>query len=336
MIDDALKKFSRTCAQVVTDANRISLTLFKIMIPILIVVKILQEFGIIKWLSVPLEPVMNLVGLPASMGFVWATAMLNSIFSGVVVYASLVGDTPLSVAQITVLGVMILVAHSLPVELEIARQSGPRFLFQLMTRVCSALALGILLNFIYQYGNWLQEPAVLTLKLSGDAPDLLDWAQGQIKNLGIVYFTILALVVLMRVLKWLKVLDMFARCLHPVLRLLGIGEEATSITIIALLLGIGYGGGLIIQEAKSGTIGRRDIFFALTLMGLCHSLIEDSLLFFMLGAHASGLLWARCLYALVFMFFLVRLVTKMSDTAFERYLFRSSFPQKQPKEAGTP
>ncbi len=330
---DVLKSFSQTCLQVMRDVNRISLTLFKIMIPILIVVKLLQEFGIIRWLSVPLEPVMSLVGLPASMGFVWATAIFNSIFSGIVVYASLIGgDTPLSVAQITVLGVMILVAHSLPVEIEIARQSGPRFLFQLMTRICSALVLGIALNLVYQYGNWLQEPAVFTLKLAGNAPDLLDWARGQIQNLAIVYTTILALVVLMRVLKWLKIIDMLTRCLHPVLRVLGIGEEATSITIVALLLGISYGGGLIIQEAKSGNIGRRDIFFALTFMGLCHSLIEDTLLFFMIGAHLSGLLWARCLYALVFMFFLVRVVTKMSDRKFATYLFSSSF-ERQPKAA---
>ncbi len=328
---NVLKTFFQSCLQVVRDASRVSLTLFRIMIPILILVKILQEFGIIRWLSVPLEPVMSLVGLPASMGFVWATAIFNSIFSAVVVYASLIGDTQLTIAQITVLGVMILVAHSLPVEVEIARQSGPRFVFQLMTRLGSALLLGIVLNLVYRYGNWLQEPAVFTLKLAGDAPDLLEWAKGQIQNLGIVYVTILALVVLMRMLKWLKVLDVLERCLHPVLRLLGIGEEATSITIVALLLGISYGGGLIIEQARSGRIGRRDIFFSLTLMGLCHSLIEDTLLLLMIGAHASGLLWARCLYALVFMFFLVRVVTRMPDKVFESYLF---YPPAFEKPAG--
>ncbi len=319
---------SRAVGQLVHEVNQIAFTLFKIMIPILIAVKVLQDFGIIKWLSLPLEPVMQLVGLPASMGFVWATAMFNSIFSAVVVYASLLGDTPLSVAQVTVLGTMILVAHSLPVEIEVVRQSGPRLGFQLFVRIGSAFLLGFILNVIYSSGNWLQQPAAFAIQLSGNEPGWSAWTLGQLKNLAIVYATIFALVVLMRILNMLKILDLLRRLLHPILRLIGVGEEATSITVIALLLGISYGGGLIIQEAKSDKLTPKDIFFSLTFLGICHSLIEDTLLLFMVGGDLSGLLWARCLYAFFFLFFLVRIMIKVSDNFFENWFFCSSILKK--------
>lgn len=320
---------NREIRQLICEVNQIAFTLFKIMIPILIAVKILQDFGIIKWLSLPLEPIMQLVGLPASMGFVWATAMFNSIFSAVVVYASLIGDTPLSVAQVTVLGTMILIAHSLPVEIEVARQSGPRFGFQLTVRVVSAFLLGFILNLIYSSGNWLQQPANFAIQLSGNEPGWSAWIVGQFKNLAIVYLTIFALIVLMRILKMLKILDLLRRLLHPILRLIGIGEEATSITVVALLLGISYGGGLIIQEAKSNRIAPKDIFFSLTFLGICHSLIEDTLLFFMIGGDLSGLLWARCLYAFFFLFFLVRIMAKVSDKFFANWFFCSAILKKE-------
>lgn len=50
-------------------SGRISLELYKIMIPIIIAVKILQELGLIAWLALPLAPIMQLVGLPGRWGW---------------------------------------------------------------------------------------------------------------------------------------------------------------------------------------------------------------------------------------------------------------------------
>jgi hypothetical protein len=111
-------------------SGRISLELYKIMIPIIIAVKILQDLGLIAWLALPLAPVMHLVGLPGEMGLVWATALVNNIYGSMIVFVSLAGQHDLTVAQVTVLGVMILIAHGLPVELQIVRKSGPRMGFQ--------------------------------------------------------------------------------------------------------------------------------------------------------------------------------------------------------------
>ncbi len=316
------------------EAFSVTRDLFKIMIPIIIGVKILQETGAISWLAGPLEPVMECVGLPGSMGLVWATAMVNNIYSGIVVFISLAGDQPLTTAQVTVLATMILVAHSLPVELEIVRSSGPRLVFQACMRVGSAFVLGVVLNRIYLGGGWLQEESVLLLKAPPAEQDLLHWVMGQVENLGWIFVIILGLLVFMKLLTALGVTDLLVRMLNPVLRMLGIGREAAPLTIVGMVMGLGYGGGLILHEVKQGKVGRRDIFFALSLMGLAHSVIEDTLLMLSLGGHVSGILFARVLFALFFVFCLVRVTGRMSDTVFFRYFFAPSGPDSVQTEAG--
>ncbi|MGE4292120.1 MAG: hypothetical protein AB7E32_07915 [Desulfovibrio sp.] len=300
-----------------------SLTLFKVMAPIVLGVRLLQEFELIALLAKPLGPAMSLVGLPAEMGLVWATALLNNIYSAMIVFLSLLKDTPVTTAQATVLGVMVLIAHGLPVELSIARKSGPRLLFQAFSRVGSALLLGWLLSTVYTHFGLLQEPATVLLQPeagTGPAP-WGRWFVDQLVNFASIYAIILSLLGLMRLLEGIGVISMVNRLLRPLLRLIGIGPKASTITVIGLTLGISYGGGLIIHGARSGDIDRRDIFYSLTLMGITHSLVEDTLLLVMLGGHLSGLLWARLAFSLVFVALLVQLARRLPGRFCDRFLW---------------
>jgi hypothetical protein len=309
----------------VKDALSVSYHLFKIMIPVLIVVKVLKELGMIRYLAVPLEPVMGLVGLPAEMGLVWATAMLNNIYSSIVVLLTLVDDAPLTTAQATVLGTMILVAHSLPVELKIAQKSGPRLLFQAAARIGSALLIGWVLHLVYTWFELLGEPANILLNPETDVSQggetLRAWVIGQLGKLASIFGIIVGLLFLMRILERFRITELMNRLLQPVLRLMGIGPKASTIAIIGVTLGISYGGGLIIREARSGRIDKRDVFYALTLMGLAHSLFEDTMLMVMVGGHLSGLLLARSFLALAAVSLLVRLTARLPASFCDRWLW---------------
>lgn len=307
------------------DALSVSYHLFKVMIPVLIAVKVLKELGLIRYLAIPLEPAMTWVGLPAQMGLVWATALLNNIYSAMVVLLTLVEDTPLTTAQATVLGTMILVAHNLPVELKIAQNSGPRLLFQGVTRVGAALLIGWVLHRVYSGLDLYQEPVrILMSPEAGVRPGgetITAWAVSQAKNLASIFGIIVVLLLLMRAMERLRVTQLMDRLLRPLLRLMGIGPKASTIAIIGVTLGIAYGGGLIIREARSGRIDKRDVFYALTLMGLVHSLFEDTLLMVMMGGHLSGLLWARSAMAVTAVFLLVRLTARLPAAFCDRWLW---------------
>lgn len=312
-------------------SGRISLELYKIMIPIIIAVKILQDLGLIAWLALPLAPVMHLVGLPGEMGLVWATALVNNIYGSMIVFVSLAGQHDLTVAQVTVLGVMILIAHGLPVELQIVRKSGPRMGFQAFLRIGGALALGWALSRMYAWGGWLQEANVVLWQPQPQSEDLLAWGLGQVSNLAMIFVIITLLSVVMRVFTVIGLTGLCVRLLAPVLRLLGIGAEAGTLTIVGMVMGLAYGGGMIMHEAHSGKVGPKDIFSSLSLMGLSHSVFEDTLLMIVIGGHVSGLLWARIIFTLVVVALLVRVVAWLGDEFFYRRLFKSVEVYSQPE-----
>lgn len=293
------------------------------MIPILILVKFLQEMGWIAYLALPLEPLMALVGLPPEMGLVWATAMVNNIYGGAVVFLTLAQDLPMSVAQVTVLTSLILVAHALPIEVKIAQQSGNRFWFQALMRVGGALVLGVILHWFYSLTGWLQQENVIFWQ--GEiqkSPNLLVWGLEQLRNLFFIFCIVFALIGLMRTLNRLRITDVLVRLLEPPLRFLGMGREAAPLAIVGMTMGLTYGGGLIIYESRSGRVPPRDVFASLTLMGLTHSIIEDTLLMVMLGGHLSGILAARMIFSILVVALLMRVLPMLPDSFVHRFLYK--------------
>ncbi len=306
------------------EAWKTSLILFKIVIPISIATKLLNDWGVTAYIGLALGPLMKFVGLPGSMGLVWATAMITSLYAAIIVFSTLISVEPLTVAQVTVLATMMLVAHSLPIELRIAQKAGPRLRFMLMFRVLGALLTGFLLNRIYLKSGYLQTEFVAIWKPDMSDPSWKSWAVDQVKSLLTIYGIIILLLFIVRLLTWLRVTDLLARILKPILRIMGMSKDAAPITIIGMTMGIGYGGGLIIREAQSGSLSGKDIFFSLSFMGLMHSMIEDTLLMILLGGHVSGVLVFRFIFAMAVIFVMVKLMKSVSETAFNRYFFRSA------------
>lgn len=300
-----------------------SLILIKIVIPISIVTKLMNDWGWIAYIGIVLGPVMKCVGLPGSMGVVWATAMVTNLYGAIIVFSSLASAEHLTVAQVTIIATMMLMAHALPIELRIAQKAGSRFLFMFLLRIFGALFIGLLLNQIYLRSGFLQTEYIALWNPNINDPSWKTWAIDQTSTILSIYGIILLLLFIVRLLTWLGIIALLIRILEPILRMMGMSKDAAPITIIGMTMGIGYGGGLIIREAQSGTLSSKDIFFSLSFMGLMHSMIEDTLLMLLLGGHISGVLIFRFLFAMLFIFVMVRLMRQISDRTFNRYFFRT-------------
>ncbi|MDX5362982.1 MAG: hypothetical protein LPJ91_02340 [Pseudazoarcus pumilus] len=283
-------------------------TLLKVMVPALVIVKALDLLGGTTWLAYALSPVMSLVGLPDEIAIVWAAALLVNLYTGMVVFFDVAPQLGLSVAEVTVLGTMILIAHSLPVEGAVARAAGVSWRATLAIRLGGALVLGTLLNLAYSSSGTLQQPARLLWQPAGPADNsLLAWGVAQLQMLALIFVVIAALMLSLKALRALRVERFIHALLAPMLRFIGIGREAGHITVIGFTLGISFGAGLLIREARTGVLNRRDMFLTMGFLGLCHSVIEDTLLIVLLGADLSGILWARIVFALLVIAALARL-----------------------------
>lgn len=283
--------------------------LIRITVPVMIAVRLLEEMGAIDTLSMVLAPVMNLIGLPGALGLVWATAMLTTLYGGMAVFAVLAPGLGLTVAQVTVLCSAMLIAHSLPVELSISKKTGAPLLPIALLRFGGAIVYCFLLDRLCLFFGIWQQPAVMLFVSPPAHPAWPLWALQQVQNLCLIILIIFGILLVMQLLRLAGILTLIERVLAPVLPYFGMGREAAPVTVVGMILGIGYGGALIIRETCKGKMERKEIFNAMALMGLCHGLVEDTLLMVALGGRLGGIFWGRIIFSLIVTFALVRILS---------------------------
>jgi len=76
-------------------------------------------------------------------------------------------------------------------------------------------------------------------------------------------------------------------------RRLGLGEASVVPLAAGLVLGIVYGAGVLIEEARAGAMSRREVFLLALFLCTCHAVIEDTLLFVVMGADPLWVLGPR-------------------------------------------
>lgn len=308
-----LNNWLQSARLLLIEAVQVYWHLLKIMIPALVIVKLLQTYGAIDWLGAQLAPAMSLVGLPALLGVVWATTLLTNIFAGLLIFSELSSNMALTIEQVTVLGTLMLIGHSIPIEGAVARRAGVPWSVTIVLRVGGALLLGTILHHTYSGLGIYQMPANISIRSEVLDDSLGSWLYAQFTALGLIFLVILALIIFLKVLKVIGLEKVIHILLIPILRVLGIGHAAANITVIGVALGLSYGAGLLIRDLDKGIMSRRDGYLALCLLGLLHSLIEDTLLIMAMGAELSGILWARLLFSITIMAILARFVTRRDD-----------------------
>jgi spore maturation protein SpmB len=296
------------------------------MIPISIVIKILQETGLIVHVGNALSPLMKLMGLPGEMGLVWASTMIANIFGGLIAYLQIMPnlEEPLSIAQVTTLSTIMLIAHAFLIELVITQRAGAKILPMFLIRFVFGFVAGVLIFWIYHFLGVLQcTPETINTILTGKKdPTLLEWGLNELKFYGLLFVWITGFIILLDILKRTGGIEKINNWFELVLRFLGIGKDVIPITVVGMTLGLAYGGGLIINEVNQNkSIKKRDVLYALVLMAICHSVVEDSLLLMSIGAHYSGVFIFRIGFALVVTYLFVKVTSKWSDEKMARWFY---------------
>src|SRR5690625_247830 len=311
------------------DAVTLYWLLVRIILPVMLLTKVAVEFGIIELLAPLFAPLMLLLGLPPELGFAWVTGILVGLWGGAVALFAVVPVAELTTAQVTVFMSLVLFSHALPIEQRIVQKAGPSFLITSAMRLLGGLLYGLILHTVLQSMGWLQDPVAPHWVPTGSDPGWGAFFLETLEALFWMFLILLGLVIGMRLLEWSGVMRLLRIALTPILRLAGIGPAAAHLTMVGLLLGLAYGGGLIIREAQQGHLDARDIFLATSFMGLAHSLIEDTLIAVALGADLTSVLVGRVIFSIIVVALLARLLDLVPDRTFFRYLFRSAAPMER-------
>ena len=87
----------------------------------------------------------------------------------------------------------------------------------------------------------------------------------------------------------------------------GISGNGLIPLLTGIVIGLTYGAGVIIHSIRSTDIGKKEAFLILLYLSICHAVIEDTLIFVVIGANGIVLLLGR--------FFLATLLTYLVHRA---------------------
>ena len=260
--------------------------ILKLVVPFYILADILLYFDLLRPVSLLFSPVTAVLQLPAET----AMAITAGIFLNLYAAVAFAAPLGLSAYEWTILGVFLGVCHSLPVENSIMKKLGIGFLYSTVLRVTMAFLTTLPLFFL--------PPSIFSGTSSGKAiqlthyltiPDMLLHSLANAAILSIKIICLITLIIfLMDGLKRTKFISNY-------------GERVqTSFSLLTgQLLGITYGAGILFKEAESGNLKKQDLFFIGTFLMICHSLIEDPLLFVIFGANFWVIVLSRLTMACI-------------------------------------
>jgi hypothetical protein len=130
---------------------------------------------------------------------------------------------------------------------------------------------------------------------------------GALKLSGKLVLIIVPLVTLFEVLRHLPAFRRTGDAVDPLMRGIGLTREAAVPLFTGVFLGIAYGAGIIIRVAQEKRLPARELFLMGLFLGTCHAVVEDTLIFVVIGGSAWIMLGVRLVIAICLTALLARL-----------------------------
>ena len=293
---DIFYRFRRAVTESLKPGLKTSWWLTKVMLPITIGVAILNYLGVIAWISDLLAPMFDVMGLQGKAGLVLVTSMLSNLYSAIAVMAALGVD----LRSITILSVMCLIAHNLILETMVQQKSGAKASFIVPLRISASILTGFILNWVLPE----QMSGPLMFEASPTQPQswnevFINWFYVTIPLTIKMVAIIVGLNVLQNVLREFGIIDLLIYPLQPFIKFFGLNTSTSFLWIVANMIGLAYGGAILIEEARKNNISHKDAVLFNTHVALSHSMLEDTIIFVAIGVGAGWLILPRLTLAIV-------------------------------------
>jgi len=289
-------------------ALKTALWFISVMVPVSFAVTLLQHYGVLSHLAYYLEPVCRLFGLRGEASIVIITASLMNLYSVIAVIQSI----PFTGREICIMALMGLLAHNLIVETLVQIKTGSSGIKMVSVRLAAAAAGGLFLNWALPHNDSISMHGVE----SGHLPliELLEnWLMGTIWLTLKITSIIVSLNILQKLLDEFGFLSILARWVAPLMRPMGLSQNAGFLWVIAYVVGLAYGAAILIEHRNENKISAREADYLNYHIGMSHSHIEDTALFLAIGAGLFWIIIPRIVLAIITVW-LVKWVQSFDET----------------------
>jgi hypothetical protein len=264
-------------------AFKTSLWLLSVTIPVSFGVLLLKVTGLMDIVASFFEPVFSLFGLPGESALVFVTACLLNIYACIVVIETL--DLPTQ--TVTILALMCLISHNLPVEGAVQKKTGSCAIpITLVRLACSFVAALVLQRLLPSDATSATTGTAEALATTHFATELKLWFISTSVLCVKIIALITLLMILQRLLEEFGITTVLAQIMKYPLMLLGIPHQAAFLWIVANTLGLAYGAGVMIDHVQRGRLSRKNADLLNYHIAVSHSLLEDTCLFVAIGVSA--------------------------------------------------
>ena len=270
--------------------------LFKVMLPISLAVRVSQYVGVIDWLAGYLSPIFSYIGLSGDSAIVFLTSIFLPLYPTIAVMTTLT----LTLREATILAVMCLVSHNLPVECSVAHKTGSPFGRIVAFRIGMSFASAIVLNWLMPESD---VPFSFLASASAEVTSwgmlFMQWLSSSLVLIVTIVLIVTALMMLQRVLEEFGWMHRIAHLLSPLMRLFGLPSGCSLLWLTGNVVGMAYGAAIMIDEVEQGRLTRHEANLVNHHLGVSHSLLEDTMLFVAMGISFWWIFLTRLALAMI-------------------------------------
>ncbi|MFJ8257696.1 nucleoside recognition domain-containing protein [Peribacillus asahii] len=273
-------------------------TLGKVIFPVTLIVTILQYTPILPWVIDLISPFMALLGLSGDAAIPLVLGNFLNLYAGIAGILTL----DLTVKEVFIIAVMLSFSHNLLIETGVAMKVGVKLWVILTVRLGLAFLAAVMINLLWDGGSEMAQYGFVSQQTAEITGVWAIVSHGIVKALlGIVQLALIVipLMIIIQIMKDKKWLEAFSRMLGPVMKVLGMKENAALPFATGLTIGLAYGAGVMIQAVKEEGVSKKDMTLAFIFLVACHAVVEDTLIFIPLGIPVLPLLIIRLVTAIV-------------------------------------
>ncbi|MBF6597338.1 MAG: nucleoside recognition protein [Fermentimonas sp.] len=267
-----------------------SLWLLKMILPISLLVRLLGYFGVLEYMAAYLDPLFVYLGLPGSTAIVFLTSIFLPLYAPLAIITSM----SITLRELTILALMCQISHNLPVESAIQGRTGATFQGMSVLRIVMGVISALILNLLLpkEMGMPLfTQTDVVAINSIGEL--LIIWLKTSINIALLIAAIVFSLNLLYNILNHYNFIEKLSRGLNPFLKIFGLPENTGFLLLIGYIVGLAYGGALMMDQMKDGQVSRTEANLLNHHLALSHSVIEDNLLFVALGVSIWWILGVR-------------------------------------------